>query len=90
MQISKALLVRSHPDATLFVDRLFELLEDQNVGWDAARAIGDISGPDNVLTKRNNANIRACIFCETHWPEKSDLFCRSFTHKNISTTRCHV
>jgi len=41
-----------------FVDCLFEVLDDQNVGWDAARAIGEIGGPDKILTKRNHANIK--------------------------------
>ena len=45
-----------------FVGHLFELLDDEHVGWDAARAIGKIgSGGNNILTKRNHAVIRVCL-----------------------------
>jgi len=53
--ISRALLVRGHPQALLFVDKLFELFGDADVGWDAARAIGQVGTADDVLTKRNYA-----------------------------------
>ncbi|KAI0333855.1 ARM repeat-containing protein [Cubamyces sp. BRFM 1775] len=56
--LTKALLVRGHPAAMTNVDRLFELFDDDNVNWDAARAIGRIPGSDKVLTKRNHAVIR--------------------------------
>ncbi|KAI8996433.1 ARM repeat-containing protein [Trametes punicea] len=56
--LTKALLVRGHPTAMTNVDRLFELFDDGNVSWDAARAIGRIPGPDKVLTKRNHAVIK--------------------------------
>ncbi|KAH9161567.1 ARM repeat-containing protein [Lactarius sanguifluus] len=56
--ISRALLVRGHPKALLFVDRLFELFGDADVGWDAARAIGQVGTVDKELTKRNHAIIK--------------------------------
>ncbi|KAJ8481644.1 hypothetical protein ONZ51_g5860 [Trametes cubensis] len=56
--LTKALLVRGHPAAMANVDRLFELFDDDNVNWDAARAIGRIPGSDKVLTKRNHAVIK--------------------------------
>ncbi|KAH9059086.1 ARM repeat-containing protein [Lactarius vividus] len=56
--ISRALLVRGHPKALLFVYRLFELFGDADVGWDAARAIGQIGTADKELTKRNHAIIK--------------------------------
>ena len=90
IQISKALLVRNHPDAMRFVDRLFEVFGDQHVGWDAARAIGEIGGTDKILTKRNHASIRVCILCETDYSEESDLFDRSCMRRNISTACCHA
>ena len=62
MQISRALLVRGHPQALLFVDRLFELFGDADVGWDAARAIGQVGTPDDVLTKRNYAVIKVVFY----------------------------
>ncbi|KAI9458702.1 ARM repeat-containing protein [Russula earlei] len=56
--ISRALLVRNHPKALPFVNRLFELFDDTKVGWDAARAIGQAGTVDKVLTKRNHAVIK--------------------------------
>ncbi|KAH9041287.1 ARM repeat-containing protein [Lactarius pseudohatsudake] len=56
--ISRALLVRGHPKALRFADRLFELFGDADVGWDAARAIGQVGTADKELTKRNHAIIK--------------------------------
>jgi DNA repair/transcription protein MET18/MMS19 len=50
--------VRSHPSANAFIDHLFELLDDNTVDWDAARAIGLLASEDTVLTKRNNAVLK--------------------------------
>ena len=41
-----------------FVDRLFGLFEDEEVSWDAARAVGQIVAADPILTKKNHAVIR--------------------------------
>ena len=41
-----------------FSDKLFSLFDDENVSWDAARAIGQISAADKILTKRNHAILR--------------------------------
>lgn len=57
-QISRALLVRNHPQALPFASRLFELFDDTEVGWDAARAVGQAGAADKVLTKRNHAVIK--------------------------------
>ena len=62
LQVSRALLVRGHPKALSFVDRLFELFGDANVGWDAARAIGQVGTVDNVLTKPNHAIIKVMLY----------------------------
>ncbi|KAI0372603.1 ARM repeat-containing protein [Pilatotrama ljubarskyi] len=56
--LTKALLVRGHPAAMAHVDRLFELFDDGDVNWDAARAVGRIPGPDKILTKSNHAVIK--------------------------------
>ena len=58
LQISRALLVRNHPEALPFVNRFFELFDDTEVGCDAARAIGQAGTVDKVLTKRNHAVIK--------------------------------
>ncbi|KAL1662729.1 RNAPII transcription regulator C-terminal-domain-containing protein [Schizophyllum commune] len=56
--ICRALLVRNHAAAGPLIDRLLTLFNDENIGWDAARAIGQIGRTDNVLTKRNHAVVR--------------------------------
>ncbi|KAI0306124.1 ARM repeat-containing protein [Multifurca ochricompacta] len=56
--VSRALLVRNYPQALQFVNRFFELFEDAEVSWDAARAIGQVGTVDNVLTKRNHVVIK--------------------------------
>jgi DNA repair/transcription protein MET18/MMS19 len=61
LQISRALLVRNHPEALPFVNRLFELFDDTEVGWNAARAIGQAGTVDKVLTKRNHAVIKVSL-----------------------------
>ncbi|TFK26217.1 ARM repeat-containing protein [Coprinopsis marcescibilis] len=53
--ISKALLVQNHPLAFQFSERLFEVFEDTNVNWSAAKAVGVIPKNDDVLTKQNHA-----------------------------------
>jgi len=57
-EITRALLVRAHPLSTSFTDKLFELFEDAEVSWDAARALGNIVAPDKALTKRNHAVVK--------------------------------
>ncbi|KAI0352164.1 ARM repeat-containing protein [Trametes cingulata] len=69
--LTKALLVRGHPAAMANVDRLCELFDDENVSWDAARAVGRIPGPDKILTKKNHAVIKilyAQKYCNTMLP----------------------
>ena len=40
------------------VERLFGLFHDDDVNWDAARAVGRIPATDKYLTKRNHAVLR--------------------------------
>ncbi|KAJ7464465.1 ARM repeat-containing protein [Mycena latifolia] len=56
--ICKGLLVRNHPLAHAFIDRLFDVLEDEAIGTEAAKAFGDIAATDGVLTKRNAAVVK--------------------------------
>ena len=51
-------MIRNHPEALPFVNRLFDLFDDTEVGWDSARAIGQAGTVDKVLTKRNHAVIK--------------------------------
>jgi DNA repair/transcription protein MET18/MMS19 len=57
-QTSKALLVRKHPLAMTFAERLYGLLKDKEIGWEGAKALGDIVDSDAILTKDNHANVK--------------------------------
>lgn len=56
--ITKALLIRNDAAAARNIDKLFGLLDDAEVSWDAARAIGSVVATDKILTKRNHAVIK--------------------------------
>ncbi|KAF8159570.1 Dos2-interacting transcription regulator of RNA-Pol-II-domain-containing protein [Crassisporium funariophilum] len=56
--ISKALLVRKHPLAMPFAERLYEAFGDDTISWEAAKAVGEIPSPDTVLTKANHAELK--------------------------------
>ncbi|KAL4078711.1 RNAPII transcription regulator C-terminal-domain-containing protein [Scleroderma yunnanense] len=58
VSITRALLIRSHPFATPLVDKLFILLDDDDIDWDAAHALGKLATGDDVLTKRNDAVLK--------------------------------
>jgi DNA repair/transcription protein MET18/MMS19 len=60
VQITRALLIRNHVDATIQVEMLFTLFDDQDLAWDVARAVGQIATVEDVLTKRNHAVLRVC------------------------------
>ncbi|EMD39279.1 hypothetical protein CERSUDRAFT_82017 [Gelatoporia subvermispora B] len=69
--VTKALLVRGDPLAMQHTDKLFELFNDTDVNWDAARALGFIVASDKILTKRNHAVIKMLYsqrFCNTLLP----------------------
>ena len=58
-KIAKALVIRNHESTFEFVEKLSELFDEPELGWDAARAIGRIAGGgERILTKGNNAIIR--------------------------------
>ncbi|KAF8623217.1 hypothetical protein AX15_006454 [Amanita polypyramis BW_CC] len=56
--LTKGLLVKGHPLSTRFRDALFEAAEDEEIGWTAAKAIGEIVAADGVLTKKNHVIIK--------------------------------
>ncbi|PBK99659.1 ARM repeat-containing protein [Armillaria gallica] len=58
VHICKALLVQSHPLTLDFADRLFGVFGDESIGWDAAKAIGQVVEPGDVLSKGNHAVIK--------------------------------
>jgi len=41
-----------------FAERLYLLFDDEYVGWEAAKAIGEIPSTDAVLTKANRAEVK--------------------------------
>lgn len=51
-------MVRSHPEAMSFVNKLFDILGDRDVGSYAANGIGEIAGSDDTLTKQNYAIVK--------------------------------
>ncbi|GLB41862.1 putative RNAPII transcription regulator C-terminal [Lyophyllum shimeji] len=56
--MSKALVVRKEPSLARFTDRLFEVFSDDEIAWDAARALGEFASPDQILIKRHHAVIK--------------------------------
>ncbi|KAG8887558.1 hypothetical protein FRB98_009464 [Tulasnella sp. 332] len=56
--MTRALLIRKHPQADEKVDCLFELFDDQGIAWDAAKVIGSLVRDDDVLTKRNYSVVK--------------------------------
>lgn len=83
--MTKALQVRSHPSAQGFTDRLIELFDDSDIGWDAARAIGQIVSTDKVLTKKNHAVIKVNLLSCYHYQLMLTLLCSSYTPKSSPT-----
>ena len=66
-QLTKALLVRAHPSVNRFTDKLFDLFGQSEVGWDAARAIGEAVKKDQILTKANHAVVRVRTLKTSFW-----------------------
>lgn len=57
--MTRALVVQNLEKGEEYVESVFSLLEDPQVGHDAGKAIGDIAlNNDGVLTKRNYASVR--------------------------------
>jgi hypothetical protein len=58
-QVCRALLVRNHPSALPLIRKLFGLFDDEEVNWDAAKAMGTSgAGGGQLLTKRFHAAVR--------------------------------
>ncbi|KAF8825853.1 hypothetical protein HHX47_DHR6000662 [Lentinula edodes] len=58
LNISKALLVCNHAQASQFADVMFLLFDDEDIKWNAAKSFGDIVLTDTILTKQNHASIK--------------------------------
>ncbi|KZT67370.1 ARM repeat-containing protein [Daedalea quercina L-15889] len=73
--ITKALLVRGDPRAADHVDRLFQLFGNDEISWDAARAVGGVVATDKILTKKNHAVVKflyAQKYCSSVLPRIID------------------
>jgi len=58
-KVTRALLCRNHSRANANVEMLFNLFGDERIGWDVARAIGELGREERVvLTKKNDCIIR--------------------------------
>lgn len=44
-----------------YAERLYDAFGDGKIGWDAAKALGEIVGSDTVLTKANHADIKVIL-----------------------------
>lgn len=55
-------MILNHSSANTFVDNLFELLNDEDIAVDAARSIGEMTSDDDVLIKKNNAQLRVSSY----------------------------
>lgn len=75
IQVAKALTIQNHASAGVLVDKLFDLFDDADIGWDAAKAIGRIaSGGEYVLTKQNHAVIRVSNSLHMHCVRLRQVF----------------
>lgn len=54
--------MQKHTSLARFTDKIFELLADDHIGWDAARTLGDIASSDQILTKRNHAVMKVAAY----------------------------
>jgi hypothetical protein len=45
----------------IFVERLYDLLKDKEISWEAAKALGDVVDSDVILTKDNHADIKVML-----------------------------
>lgn len=62
LQVARALVVQNHAKGDEYVDSVFSLLEDHQLGRDAGKAIGDIAlNNDGVLTKQNYSVVRVSL-----------------------------
>lgn len=68
IQISKALVVQSHKLAAKFTDRIFDIFDDADISWDAAKAIGEVAGTDLILTRQNHAIVKVSCRSAVHSP----------------------
>ena len=48
-----------------FSERLYDLLKDKEIGWEAAKALGEIVESDAILTKANHADVKVKRFFRT-------------------------
>lgn len=89
VQVTKALQVRSHPLAQSFTDRLIELFDDSDIGWDAARAIGQVVSSDKVLTKKHHAVIKVSGHTQLsrNWPHCPVQFLYAQKFANVMLPR---
>jgi DNA repair/transcription protein MET18/MMS19 len=41
-----------------YAELLYDVFGDESIGWDAAKALGDIVSSDTVLTRANHADVK--------------------------------
>ena len=65
IQITKALLLRNDSLSTQLVNCLFEVFDNEDIDWFAAKALGDICRSDMIFTKSNYAVIKVRLRQQT-------------------------
>lgn len=63
-----------------FTERIYDVFGDESIGWEAAKAIGEIVSPDTILTKANHAEIKVRRMHPSMSP--AEYFHRFFSCKN--------
>jgi DNA repair/transcription protein MET18/MMS19 len=71
--------------AITFTERLFDLLKDKEIGWEAAKALGEIVDSDAILTKDNKANVKVIRFIQTNTAADRDQSKVLYVQKYVST-----
>jgi len=50
-----------------FAERLYDAFGDEVIGWEAAKALGEIASPDPILTKANHAEVKVIKYSHLSW-----------------------
>ena len=81
--------MQNHALAAEFIEHLFELFGDESVSWDAARSVGNVVAPSNILVKRNHAVIKVGFlpdcYLRSHSDRKTGFTCAEVCESSTPT-----
>lgn len=72
-----------------FSERLYSAFGDRDIGWEAAKAIGEIASSDTVLTKANHAEIKVeyvTLKSNNHLTKVTGSFCAKIRWRSSAPT----